>query len=133
MSDQLSKLAGLIARSKCNTAFLETLLVRERLNIAINTPEKQFKGRTVAQLSKDVREAEDRYRNMVVEAGTESLIDPPNRQPKAIREISHVYALPDGDWREDAIGSCGFGCKIYRNTKTDERVLAHSSAYGCRK
>lgn len=28
---------------------------------------------------------------------------------------------------------CYHGCKIYGNPKSNERVLAHNSAYGCRK
>lgn len=27
--------------------------------------------------------------------------------------------------------SCGFGCKIYADPRSNVRVLAHASAYGC--
>ena len=28
---------------------------------------------------------------------------------------------------------CGYGCKVYGDPKSNVRVLAHNSAYGCRK
>lgn len=57
---------------------------------------------------------------------------------KPIREVGHTEHLSvdphdPGAWREDEISDCEYGCKIYVNTKTLERVLGHSSAYGCRK
>jgi len=36
-------------------------------------------------------------------------------------------------FREIAIGDCEFGCKIYADPQSRVRVLAHNSAYGCRK
>lgn len=34
---------------------------------------------------------------------------------------------------EIAIGPCEFGCKIYADPRSNVRVLAHNSAYGCNK
>ena len=34
---------------------------------------------------------------------------------------------------EIAIGDCGSGCKIYADPRSNVKVLAHNSAYGCRK
>lgn len=41
-------------------------------------------------------------------------------------------ALPhSGDWREEMVSNCEFGCKVYFNTWTGEYALAHASSYGC--
>jgi hypothetical protein len=54
-------------------------------------------------------------------------------------EVSYNEPLhPDPEiasrMREVAIdNSCGFGCKIYADPRSSVRVLAHNSAYGCRK
>lgn len=34
---------------------------------------------------------------------------------------------------EAAISNCEFGCKIYADSESSVRVLAHNSAYGCKK
>lgn len=36
-------------------------------------------------------------------------------------------------FREAGFGDCGYGCKIYESDILGERVLAHNSAYGCRR
>lgn len=36
-------------------------------------------------------------------------------------------------WSEVALSDCEYGCKIYVNDTTDERVLAHNNSYGCTK
>lgn len=37
------------------------------------------------------------------------------------------------DYIEVELSDCEYGCKIYENQKTGERVLAHNSTYGCNK
>lgn len=34
---------------------------------------------------------------------------------------------------EVELSKCEFGCKIYADPRSQVRVLAHNSAYGCRK
>lgn len=34
---------------------------------------------------------------------------------------------------EVAIGDCKYGCKIYADPRSNLRVLAHNSTYGCRR
>lgn len=34
---------------------------------------------------------------------------------------------------EVAVGPCEFGCKIYADPLSNVRILAHNSAYGCKK
>jgi hypothetical protein len=36
-------------------------------------------------------------------------------------------------WTEFAMSDCTYGCKVYQNDVTGERVVAHNSAYGCKK
>lgn len=56
----------------------------------------------------------------------------------AIREVS-VHEPIDHDTKasmnyvEVELSNCEFGCKIYENKVTGERVLAHNSTYGCKK
>lgn len=57
---------------------------------------------------------------------------------KVTYEVSHTEPVhPDPTVRsrfiEVAIGKCGFGCKIYADPRSNVKVLAHNSAYGCRK
>ena len=52
-------------------------------------------------------------------------------------EASHNEApRPDASVRhrlvEVAIGDCAHGCKIYADPKSNVRILAHNSVYGCR-
>lgn len=63
---------------------------------------------------------------------------PEEIKTKPLREVSYADPLSEdvdeeGRWIEEEISDCKFGCKIYRNTKTEERVIGHSSAYGCYK
>lgn len=54
------------------------------------------------------------------------------------REISSHEAISKNvndvlKWHEAEISKCEYGCKIYEHEKTGVRVLAHNSAYGCKK
>jgi len=35
--------------------------------------------------------------------------------------------------QEFALGDCGYGCKIYADPRSNVKVLAHNSSYGCPK
>lgn len=60
-------------------------------------------------------------------------------QMKVTYEVSHNEPLhPDpavnARFREIGIGNtCQYGCKIYGDPKSAVKVLAHNSAYGCKK
>lgn len=49
-----------------------------------------------------------------------------------MRVFSYNEPCP-GVWLEAGISDCEFGCKIYRNPHTEERVLMHNSNYGCHR
>jgi len=49
------------------------------------------------------------------------------------KEPLHPDAQVAARFLECAIGDCEFGCKIYMDTESEVRVLAHNSAYGCPK
>lgn len=68
--------------------------------------------------------------------------EPPVVEPKKYDlELGIYKSLYDRDvnpnydrYREVEIdNTCGYGCKIYENETNGQRVLAHNSAYGCRK
>lgn len=78
-----------------------------------------------------------------VEEGNAIMIAPmpaePVHTPTPMREFSYNEALPldaHGSlnvWREVTISDCEFGCKVYQNRDTDEKVVAHNSNYGCKR
>jgi hypothetical protein len=49
----------------------------------------------------------------------------------------HEPIHPDMDvalrMEEYAMSRCEYGCKIYKDPRSDVKVLAHSRAYGCTK
>lgn len=51
----------------------------------------------------------------------------------SINEPIHPDPQVASRFREVALGNCGYGCKIYADPLSAVRVLAHNSAYGCRK
>lgn len=51
----------------------------------------------------------------------------------SINEPLHPDPTVATRMREFALGDCGFGCKVYADPRSDVRVLAHNSTYGCRK
>lgn len=62
----------------------------------------------------------------------------PNRPaPKYTYEVSHTEKLhPDlsvAAMREVELSDCPLGCKIYADPRSNVRVLAHNSSYGCRR
>lgn len=46
-----------------------------------------------------------------------------------------IHPDPSVRWRfqEYAMSDCPAGCKIYKDPRSDVKVLYHSSVYGCRK
>ena len=51
------------------------------------------------------------------------------------QSLMDIWFNPDMEtYREYEIdNTCGFGCKIYINEVTGRKVLAHNSAYGCKR
>ncbi len=59
-------------------------------------------------------------------------------EEKPLREVSHdtslyAWAPPGSVWTEIELSDCQYGCKIYENSVTGERALAHNSTHGCYK
>lgn len=53
-------------------------------------------------------------------------------------EVGHAEPLhPDPQvasrMHEVAIGACPLGCKVYADPRSNLRVLAHNTNYGCRR
>lgn len=60
--------------------------------------------------------------------------DGPTSYGRQVASNEYLSALDDeGVWVEQTIGDCRYGCKIYENSVTHERALAHNSTYGCNK
>lgn len=48
-------------------------------------------------------------------------------------EVIHPDPEVRNRMTESRFGDCEFGCKIYADPRSNVRVLAHNSAYGCPK
>jgi hypothetical protein len=51
----------------------------------------------------------------------------------SVNEPLHPDSQVAARFLEAAISKCEFGCKIYADSESSVRVLAHNSAYGCNK
>jgi len=51
----------------------------------------------------------------------------------SVGEVLHPDPTVVARMVEVAISRCEYGCKIYADPQSRVRVLAHNSAYGCRK
>ena len=63
-------------------------------------------------------------------------IDPTHSRGNGNKDVLlRRWRVADADinWREFALSSCEYGCKVYRHDITREERVLHNSAYGCRQ